>query len=498
MSAAASPLPYQQELPSLAIGLMSWGKVHLDLPALPVRLKNPTSFVIVTYASLKAAAEMPSANPGETRFDLTMLELRRLTRKSVRCIQYAIEELNGKRFIEVTSDPRAPGRWSVRLLPENWRQGQGGPGAPIQKAPRKAKVRTAGHEYQWRKAALMQPTARCAAADSPQTIAAETPAPPAQSIAQEFVASEKRTPGEGAQYIAQDFRFDPFTGAPLEKRTTGEDQQCIAQDQPSFMASAGEEPQRDEMHQNATGNAVRTQTQPEAGNPAVDSGHPIRERVYGREEEKLASPPQPIAEADLARLISENRILPHLGMPNEGTCRNLLDRNKYQGPGVPGAPEVATFLARNQDRPSWTGWGVVVKAIREDLMPWLFRTGWAARTGIWALTESAPPPAIIPTPESLAEAEAVSRMTRAAETEQLAAAELEAAVAQIRGEQVAAAGKAVEHHQLAEKILANPQMLIDGQRFWPEKQVQWAKAIIEWENGTCIEHPGQFPEHNDK
>jgi hypothetical protein len=61
------------------------------------------------------------------------------------------------------------------------------------------------------------------------------------------------------------------------------------------------------------------------------------------------SPPQPVAEAELAQLLAENGF----GAPNEGTCRNLLDRNKYEGSGIPGAREVATFLVRNRVRSSW-------------------------------------------------------------------------------------------------------------------------------------------------
>lgn len=121
--------------------------------------------------------------------------------------------------------------------------------------------------------------------------------------------------------------------------------------------------------------------QPDVGIPASDCAHPLRERNHFREEEqKLASPPQPAAEVELAQLLAAKGI----PVPNEATCRNLLDHNRYKGPALPGPIEVTAFIAVNQRRSSWkekTGewkWGIVMTSVREDMMPSLYAQGWPA------------------------------------------------------------------------------------------------------------------------
>jgi hypothetical protein len=80
---------------------------------------------------------------------------------------------------------------------------------------------------------------------------------------------------------------------------------------------------------------------------------------------------------DLAQLIShlqdnDNYHLRKLGPVNLGTARNLLSRARRSITPV----EVATFLCRaGEHRSSWTNWGVVVTAVGEDLIPYLFTTG---------------------------------------------------------------------------------------------------------------------------
>jgi hypothetical protein len=394
----------------------------------------------------------------------------------------------GKNFAEVRTDRRCPGHWWCRPTPNTWSQGPGDPGGPILKRPRKRRTLQAVHHFPSYLAALnlAQPTAQIQESLVPQAIVFEGIDDSPQSIAPQSIADEQ-TKGEKSKLTAQ----PEFHDDPAHRQIKGEEPQPVAQTHTLMTETLGKWRQTAATDLIAPGNQLRALAQPEPENTAVVCAYPYCRQTPEREE-KLANPPQPIAEAELAQLISVNRILPHLGMANKATCRNLLDRNKYQGPGVPGALELASFLARHQDRSSWTTWGVVVKAVREDFMPWLYKTGWEARLGIWARSESAPQPAFIPTSESLADGEDASSTALAAETERLLATEQ--AAAQARREQEVAERKLIDDHQLAEKILDKPKKTVAMKRFWSQSQIEWATAINAWEKGIRIEHPGDFPE----
>jgi|SRR5580658_7943915 hypothetical protein len=146
-----------------------------------------------------------AAEPGTTAGEVTLFELRQNTRKSVRAIETAVDEIRAKNLAEVKSDPRAPGRWVIRLLPQNWRQKDGEPGGPMAEASRKDKVCTASHDVVPPKAALTS---------YPQAVAAE-----ATKLHPLFSAS---------QFSAAGFRFNPVTGAPLGQRIKGEESQKTA------------------------------------------------------------------------------------------------------------------------------------------------------------------------------------------------------------------------------------------------------------------------------
>jgi hypothetical protein len=355
MSAAPSPIFWQD--PPSPLGELSFYKAP-PYSTLASRATN-TAKDIIHFVGEKAAAMNLTAEPGTTAGEVTLFELRQNTRKSMRAIETAIDEIRDKNFAEVKSYPRAPGRWVIRLLPQNWRQKDGEPGGPIAKSPRKDKVRTASHDFVLPKAAL---------ANSPQVVTEETTNSHSQFSASQFSAEE---------LFAAGFRFDPVTGTPLGQRTTGEESQKTAEAHLYIRESSGEEPQAAAEHFSAK-QPTAVPPQPDVGIPASDCAHPIRERDYFRGEEKLASPAQPAAEAELTQLLAAKGIT----VPNEATCRNLLDRNKYKGPALPGPSEVAAFIVVNQGRRSWkenTGewkWGVVMTSVREDMMPSLYAQGW--------------------------------------------------------------------------------------------------------------------------
>ena len=358
MSAVTSPI-FWRDVPS-PLGELSFYKAP-PYSTLASRATN-TAKDIIHFVGEKAAAMNLTAEPGATTAEVTLFELRQNTRKSVRAIETAVDEIRVKKLAEVKSDPREKGRWFIRPLPQNWRQKDGEPGGPIAKASRKDKVRMSNHDYVLPKAALV---------NSPQSIAKKTTNPHPLFAAEQFSAEELSAAG---------FRFDPVTGVPLGRRTIREESQKTAEAHPYARESSGEET-RAAAEQFSAKQPTAVPPQRDVKIPTSDCAPPIRERDnIIRVEEKLASPAQPAAEAELDQLLAAKGIV----VPNEGTRRNLLDRNKYKGPALPGPSEVAAFILVNQGRPSWkekTGeWkcGVIVTSIREEMMPSLCAQGWPA------------------------------------------------------------------------------------------------------------------------
>jgi hypothetical protein len=354
-----------EEIPSFASPLRPWLKHHADLHCLWARLREtPLAYAAIGYFSTKASAQDMTASPGETWSQFRKSELEQALLCCTRSVEMTIKTLVEKEFIELRSEPKTSGYYSIRLLVNNWRQGPGEPGAPIPPTKGKPKTRAASVEFVLPKAALAQPAA-------PQL-----PLNPSQAVQGEELnhlakpaAQDDAQPISQAQYLALGFRFDPFTGEPLGDA------------QPAAHArTSGEHAQPAAAHHTASGSSpLRIPAQTKVENPETGFAHPIRERLYGREEESLASAAQPGAEAELAQLLAEKCI----EVPNERTRRNLLDRNRYEGPGLPGPRAVAAFIVLNHDRPSWndaaTGqlkWGVVIKSVREDMMPSLCAQGW--------------------------------------------------------------------------------------------------------------------------
>jgi hypothetical protein len=203
MSAAPSPIFWQD--PPSPLGGWSFYKAPL-YSTLASRATN-TAKDIIHFVGERAAAMNLAAEPGTTAGEVTLFELRQNTRKSVRAIETAVDEIRVKKFAEVKSDPRAPGRWVIRLLPQNWRQKDGEPGGPVAKAPRKDKVRTASHDFVLPKAAL---------ANFPQTVPEEATNSHSQFSAAQFSASQF----SAEELSAAGFRFDPLIRNCWRERAT--------------------------------------------------------------------------------------------------------------------------------------------------------------------------------------------------------------------------------------------------------------------------------------
>jgi hypothetical protein len=405
MSAAPSaPPPWMQELPGPNPSM----KFVQTPPRMTARIgprATDAAQVLLHYIAEKSA-EQDFGGHGVTEVTLNMLELRQLTRKSVRCIEYLLEEIGqprkitspkrleklrkkaeetgkpvcdmvGKNFAVVKTDPRSPGVWRCRLLPENWSQGPGQPGAPLVKPTRKPRTLRSSHESPLRIAALNYsgepPSAQSIARPSPQSLQgphAQAPITSAQiDQAQLFAPADqprRQSSGEEPQLFAPVQSVAPAR-LPYRSGISGEDSRAASA---QFVAP---------------GSQLRAPAQSIGGEDALLCTYPLCRKSPEQINTELASPAQlasKMAAEELAQTLQDNRILIELGPPNVGTCENLLDRNRMKG--LPGGLEVASFLSRHQDRSSWRNWGVVVAAVREDLMPWLLRTGWLHRTGIWS------------------------------------------------------------------------------------------------------------------
>jgi hypothetical protein len=388
MSAGPSPLPpaWMREIAHPPYPLIKFLKMAAD--SVLVRRLSGTARDVIRYIGQKAAVQHFTAEPGEVEVEVTMLELRQLTGMSKRCIEYAIEEIGpprkisgkrlkkiqsktpgvatvGKNAAQVTMDPRTPGVWKCRLSPENWSK------IPLlTKTPRKAKTLRAGHSGALRMAALnarpAQPVAKQFPLDSAQSSGLEGVNGPTQQIAAQPIAPPTQPPAEYPSELRQ---------------ISGEDLQPVAQ--PLYITrTSGEGPQSAAMH---SGSPLRTPAQSDRREDAPLCSYPLCRKNSEQITTELARPAQsaPKTRAPvLAQLIAGDRILPLLECPNLGTCENLLDLNKMRG--LPGPEEVSTFLLRHQDRSSWKNWGVVIAAVREDLMPWLLKTGWWKGEGIWS------------------------------------------------------------------------------------------------------------------
>lgn len=392
MSAAAT-FPWMQELPVSN----HWTKTHPSIVEhLAIRCSPSGNWLIHFIAAQQAKLDF-SKDPGDLEVRITMLDMQRGSRRSRRCLEYAIEEVGpthevqdperrahlkertgfetvGKNFVSVRADRN--GAWYFRLLPQNWHKAPGEVGGPIVRPPRKQRTWTASVDDSTRLAAF---TRSAQAAESvTQTQSAQF------SATQEPPGEQRRTGGEPtAIFCGEGDTYLPGMGNspaappyPYIGGTSGEDTQALALQPiaqprvPQMAALAGSGPAGSELRQIA---------QTIAGIPAAgctgDGSCPYWVRQTTGER-KLASQPQPAANAATEAAIDEleqqlaglqrQNIGRQLGTPNRRTLLNLLET------ALPVLPRVLIgWMARNPRTGKWRNFGVAQTAVREDLWNWI-------------------------------------------------------------------------------------------------------------------------------
>jgi hypothetical protein len=388
---AASQFPWLKELP---VSSLPWVKIPPTLFSHVSFRTTPTAYLLLGYIANKACELDTKKNPGEAEVRVTMFELQQASRKSTRAIEYAIEELGpthavtnpvrlkkiqeetglntvGKNLASIRSDPRRPGEWYCRILPENWTQGAGDPGGPMPLRTRKPKPLEATHDYRHERAAFRaQPVA-----DGPQPIAAKQDYyPPAdRGASPQPVAPQPIALGQMGIYGEE-----PQLVAPDGKRISGEEPQPVALGQQTVAAQLV-----------AAGSPLRLSVQPDAPRTAAgctgDGSCPYLVRQTPVEE-NLASEPQQFARATeaeiqdltqrIARIQKAGPKLPPeasatyrtMGMASRQTVVNLLNGARRV---VPGPADVENFLVhKSRQRPDWQNWGAPVRAVQQEFTGW--------------------------------------------------------------------------------------------------------------------------------